>query len=225
LSERWQKYLAESVDKYSSNLAYAIQHWTFYAPMYHHIQKVITPPAKILEIGCGYGFSLIYLAAQGYSVTGIDNDPIIVDTAQKNIAEFKARAEVEVGDIFDLSRYENEFDLVFSIGLVEHFDREVTVELLRKQAACAAYVMAIVPSKYTFPITDERLYTVRQFCQIFSEVGLQVVARLAWGDVPKLRYLRLLLPHGLFRFLQQQFTFGAMSLGCLGMATSKTLAK
>jgi hypothetical protein len=68
---------------------------------------------------------------------------------------------VESRDVMGLSPDWGSYDLVFSLGLMEHFDREVIADLLRRQRGIAREVLTEIPSKHTVPgaaITDERIY-------------------------------------------------------------------
>ncbi|MDL5049885.1 methyltransferase domain-containing protein [Oscillatoria amoena NRMC-F 0135] len=47
------------------------------------VQKNVTPPAKILDIGCGNGNLSMVLGSLGYEVKGIDVDSTSIDTAKK----------------------------------------------------------------------------------------------------------------------------------------------
>jgi 2-polyprenyl-3-methyl-5-hydroxy-6-metoxy-1,4-benzoquinol methylase len=79
---------------------------------------------KILDIGCGSGDNAIYLAKQGFEVTGIDY-------AKKGIQLAKSRAEKShtsvdflVGDAFNLSWLNYQFDTVIDYGLYHNIPLE-----------------------------------------------------------------------------------------------------
>jgi hypothetical protein len=125
-----------------------------------------------------------------------------------------------VADAFDLREYYDRSDLVFSCGVLEHFDREVTVQLLREQARCAPRVLIQIPTRYTAytgEITDERIYSVGELRSIVEDAGLHVVAAFGYGDVtatPGQIWLRRLLPRALWRGLQNRgFAYSIAVLG------------
>ena len=114
MTERWVEYFVREKRKYHSIMEYAVEHWSYNASLYRKIKKLIPPPARILEVGCGIGFSSIYLSECGYQVVGIDNDDKIINEA-KRIGEYlKSKVKFKQGDAFDLSDYYRCFDLVFS---------------------------------------------------------------------------------------------------------------
>ncbi len=216
--KRWVNFFEDHLSKYHSLLEYAFEHWNFNLPVYHNIQQVIPAPAKVLEVGCGLSVSAIYLQACGYDVTAIDNNLEIVTSAQDTAHYFRSNIVIECADAFDLSQYYGQFDLVYSIGVLEHFDREVTIQLLREQAQCGRYVLLGVPSKFTGAvITDERLYTLPQLRKLLREAGLIPITSFGYGNPKKLLLLRRALPHGCYRILQDYFSL-AQGLVVIGQS-------
>lgn len=221
MSKRWIEYFDKTM-KDKTILEYAVEHCNYNAQLYYQIRKIVSPPSRILEVGCGYGLSSIYLQGCGYRVTAIDNNVEIINLAKKSAETLSSGLTIEHADAFDLSKYYRLFDLCFSAGVIEHFDKEITVKLLQEQAKCAKYVIAVIPSKYTKytgEITDERIYNIRQFRQICKEAGLIDIAAFGYGDIPTWLhiFIRYCLPFGVYRILQNYFSY-AMSLGCVGMS-------
>jgi len=218
MSKRWVEYLERTLK--GKTLEYAVEHWSYNAQLYYQIRKAVSPPARILEVGCGYGLSSIYLQSCGYKVTSIDNDMQIVNMAKECADTFGFNPVIEKADAFNLNGYYGLFDLCFSAGVVEHFDKETTVRLLQEQSRCAQYVIAVIPSrytKYTGEITDERIYNIKQFKRIFKEAGFVDVSAFGYGDIPTglHKFIRYCLPFGAYRILQNYCSY-AISLGCVG---------
>ena len=126
MSKRWIEYFEKTV-KDKTILEYAVEHCIFNAQLYYQIRKIVSPPSRILEIGCGYGLSSIYLQEYGYNVTAIDNDMQIINLAKKSAETLSANLVIEQADAFDLQRYYGIFDLCFSVGVIEHFDKEINL--------------------------------------------------------------------------------------------------
>lgn len=222
MSGRWQSYF-ESHGAFQQNwLDTAVNHWGFHETLYGMIVRHCPKPARILDVGSGPGWSDFYLSAKGYAVTGIDTEPALVDLARKQAECFGVDARFEVADAFDLSPFHEKFDLVFSCGVLEHFDREVTIQLLKEQARCAEKVLIQIPTTYTAytgQITDERIYTVDQLARIVEEAGLRVIAKFGYGDLaatPLQRLVRQLSPRALWRWAQNNGY--AYSIAVMGAA-------
>jgi ubiquinone/menaquinone biosynthesis C-methylase UbiE len=71
---------------------------------------------RILEIGCGPGNNLWFLADEGYLCSGIDMSPNAIDFARKRLASFCLEAELRVGDAVDLPWQDASFDIVLDRG-------------------------------------------------------------------------------------------------------------
>ncbi len=79
--------------------------------------------APIMEIGCGSGELLTFLAQQGFlSARGVDISAEQVQRAQQR------GVRVELGDVFDLLRQDQRYAAIIAVDVLEHFTRE---ELLR----------------------------------------------------------------------------------------------
>lgn len=212
MTQRWQEFFEKEGGKYSSPLEYAITHWNYHLPMYHYIRHFASKNGRILDVGCGPGYSDIYLQSCGYDVVGIDNDEAIVQRAKAQADAFGSSATFVVGDAFNLASYYDQFDLAYSVGVVEHFDRNVTVQLVSQQAKCAKRVLTMIPTrfiKYTAGLSDERLYSIGQLAAIVEDAGLRVIGRFGYGDIPAgiHPWIKRLLPYGAYRLLQNRFAY------------------
>lgn len=220
MTERWKNFF-DSYGAFNPKwLATAVAHWGFHEVLYGMIARHCPKPARILDVGSGPGWSDFYLSAQGYDVTGVDNEPSLVELAQAQAQKLNVSANFQVADAFDLSEHYSGYDLAFSCGVLEHFDRDVTVQLLKEQAKCAKQVLIQIPTKYTAqtsPITDERIYTIGDLAGIVEEAGLRVVSKFGYGDLAGTAsqiWLRRLLPRAGYRVLQNQgFAFSIAVIG------------
>lgn len=111
-------YTREEVEKYSkSSSMKKIQQ--------EHTLKIINllklePPARILDLGCGVGFSMEILHNYGFDVIGIDINPYMIEKArEKNL-------KVILGDFRDLTKYfsKKEFDAIVSISALQWIKTE-----------------------------------------------------------------------------------------------------
>jgi 2-polyprenyl-3-methyl-5-hydroxy-6-metoxy-1,4-benzoquinol methylase len=77
--------------------------------------------ARIVEVGCGFGHLLRFLAERGYrDLCGVDLDP---DLAAATAQRLAGRATVHCADARAfLAAHEGRFDLVLAYDILEHFD-------------------------------------------------------------------------------------------------------
>lgn len=93
---------------------------------------------KVLEIGCAKGKQLIYFAKEfGYEVYGVDYSLKGVELAKQNLNLAEVEGIILCEDIFQTSLKEESFDIVYSMGLVEHFENpadiiDIHIKLLKK---------------------------------------------------------------------------------------------
>ncbi|OYQ38272.1 hypothetical protein CHU92_05840 [Flavobacterium cyanobacteriorum] len=75
------------------------------------------PGKRVLDIGCGLGDNAIYMATEGYDVTGIDYVTSGIKVARKRASKTNTCINFGVADAFSLSSFKNEFDIVTDFGL------------------------------------------------------------------------------------------------------------
>ena len=89
------------------------------------LSKYIKPNDKVFEIGAAPGFWLANISKQlGGRVYGIDYSEIGCRFMKKLFEKRKVKGEIINGDVFDdkfLAKYNKFFDVVYSLGFIEHF--------------------------------------------------------------------------------------------------------
>ncbi|WP_406694007.1 methyltransferase domain-containing protein [Singulisphaera sp. Ch08] len=82
----------------------------------------LLPGARVLDVGCGIGGAMFYLAKDyGSKVTGIDLAPMMITIAQERAAELKdgTNATFLLGDIMEIPANET-FDIIWSRDALMH---------------------------------------------------------------------------------------------------------
>jgi len=76
---------------------------------------------KVLDLGCGSGRHLVYLANAGFEVYGIDQAPQALALARQWLHETGFQAELRQGDMVDPLPYPDAFfDGIISIAVIHH---------------------------------------------------------------------------------------------------------
>ncbi len=78
------------------------------------VMSETAPGARILDIGCGTGEDAVWLAAQGYSVHGIDVSPKMIGTAKAKAVERGSTATFECRSVQSLAQEMARFQAVIS---------------------------------------------------------------------------------------------------------------
>lgn len=101
---------------------------------------------RVLEVGCGRGSLSSYFSEAGYDCTLLDLSPDVIEIAKEIFSHNDLPGEFTVGDAYDLALDDNSFDVVFSIGVFEHFEDIVTpireqIRILDKGGLFIGYIV------------------------------------------------------------------------------------
>jgi ubiquinone/menaquinone biosynthesis C-methylase UbiE len=77
---------------------------------------------RVLEVGCGRGSLSCYFSENNYDCTLLDLSESVIDIAKNIFTRNNLQANFIVGDANNLNIPNNSFDVIFSIGLLEHFE-------------------------------------------------------------------------------------------------------
>lgn len=81
-------------------------------------------PGRAIELGCGAGRESIYLAKQGFDVTGIDISPTAIAMAKRAADEQAIEVRFVVEDVTNLSSVQGPFDLLVDYGTLNDLNSE-----------------------------------------------------------------------------------------------------
>jgi len=88
---------------------------------------------RILDLGCGSGRHIVYLAKQGFEVYGIDIAREGVKIAKNWLEKEKLRASFKIGDIYKKLPYPNDFfDAIISTQALHHNKIENIRKLIKE---------------------------------------------------------------------------------------------
>ena len=96
----------------------------------------LRPGTKVLDVGCGTGKLLVELCQVGAEVTGIDTfeeaEGIDRQIAEARLTEHGFTARLVTGTATDMPFGNESFDLVVTIGMLEHISPAVRPVMLRE---------------------------------------------------------------------------------------------
>lgn len=82
-------------------------------------------PGRALELGCGTGTNAVWLAQQGFDVTGVDVAPLAVEQAQQRAQAAGVQARFIAADLFQLPDLGPPFEFFFDRGCYHAVRREM----------------------------------------------------------------------------------------------------
>ena len=80
-------------------------------------------PGRAIDLGCGVGEEALYLAENGFDVTGIDISPTAIKLADRRASSLKLPVRFAVDDVTDLKGDYGTFDLLVDIGTLNDVDQ------------------------------------------------------------------------------------------------------
>lgn len=164
--------------------------WRAYERLLSYID--LSPESRVMELGCGSGYIPLHIAKKyGCSVTLVDTSKSAIAQTTKLFNDHNVSAHFVHSDLFNLSLTQ-EFDLVYSEGLIEHFyPRDIQrVLLVHKNAVRqGGYVITFAPiNSLWYQLTTwimkatgnwyfgyEVPISLHQHVGLYEEVGLKVI--------------------------------------------------
>lgn len=110
------------------------------------IEEQRLPRGRALDIGCGTGTNVLYLAKEGFQVTGIDFVPRAISKAREKARNANVDAALRVANVLEPIEFAAPFDFVLDIGCFHNFD----------PSGRASYVKNVV--RWTHPGSTYLLY-------------------------------------------------------------------
>ena len=183
------------------------------------------PPAKILDMGCGTGWSSIFLAKRGYSVVGTDiSQDMILCAIQNQKKEELNKLSFVVGDYED-GIFGQDFDAVLFFDSLHHAENEQNAvsnsykSLKRgglllvsepgegheeRQTSILAVNKYGVIEKNMSPRYIIKLGKLAGFSKFKIYPRANLINRIIYedkGDLPLKKFQKFLLKYSLFRFI------------------------
>ncbi len=144
-------------------------------------------PGRALDLGCGLGRNAVWLAAQGWEVTGVDGSAVGLDQAAQRAAEAGTTLRLVQADLLAYRPEPAAYDLVVLANL--HFppgQREALFEHARAALAPGGHVFVtghhLASLGREGPPFPERLYTEALMAALLEPLGAEVVRVDKPGD-------------------------------------------
>ena len=146
------------------------------------IRRVASPPATLVEVGCGSGLTSVLLASMGYRVTAMDANAQLVEKVKRFETTFSNLISVQA-DMFRMGFKDKTFDVAFSQGVLEHHCDDDIIRALLEQRRIARIVVIDVPNGRgkTGDYGDERSISPLQWRKLIQTSGLMIVDESARG--------------------------------------------
>ena len=190
-SEATRSHWSKGKPKHQIELAFQ-QHFDF-------IKEVIGLPKEgaVLDVGAGRGSMSSIFADEGYDVTLLDSSSHVLDVAKNIFSANKHDASYICSDVQSMPVEDASFDVVISIGLLEHFKDIVPPmrEQLRILKPGGTFIAYIIPQRKDNvqtlfqPLND----ALKKFAFLFGQSNkVKQKSRVYRNDYDSKQYVRYL---------------------------------
>jgi SAM-dependent methyltransferase len=96
-------------------------------PLVRLVESGEIEPGRAIDLGCGTGSNAIFLAQNGFDVTGVDYARAAIEKGREKARAARVDVEFIVDDLTNLSRVQGPYDLLVDIGTLDDLtsrDRE-----------------------------------------------------------------------------------------------------
>lgn len=104
-------------------------------------------PCKAIDLGCGAGNYAIYLASQGFDVTGVDVSSAAITFARDHAEKKGVKCDFLVADVLDgLDEFAGAFQFAYDWALLHHVfpeNRKRYVETVHRLLACGGEYFSV----------------------------------------------------------------------------------
>ena len=154
----------------------------------------LLPPARVFDVGCGWGINLTALERAGYRATGLDISAQIL-----HLIERRGRHLIEADITQPLPAGLERADALFALDVIEHIDDDrAAVQALARMlrpGGCAVLSVPALPelfSEFDQIQGHRRRYVPASLREVFRGTGFETPAIFWWGSwmVPILRRMR-----------------------------------
>jgi len=133
---------------------------------------------RVLDLGCGSGRHLIFLARHGFDVYGIDMAKFGIDISKKWLKKEKLKANLNVSDIYEKLPYKNNFfDAIVSTQTLHHEKigkiRKLIKEIERTLKPNGLIFVTVLDLK-VIPKDDKKQIAPRTFLLVKSKNDMNI---------------------------------------------------
>ncbi len=104
---------------------------------------------SVLELGSGTGVLACKISSMGKSVIALDRDADMISLSKKYFEGYFKDCDITYinKDIMDF-KSKDKIDVIYSIGILEHYSDDEIIKLLNKQLSISDYVIFGIPTRY-----------------------------------------------------------------------------
>lgn len=181
-------------------------YFQYRATLLNKVKRYSKQGDMCLEIGAGRGWSSASLGLMKRNIVALDIEGSILKRIQELSRKLSAGVEVICADMKQLPFIDRAFRVVFSQGVLEHFDDDEICEAIKEQLRVGEIVVIDVPTNkaqgHPGAYGGERWLTWKHWKNLVGAAGAHI--HLLFGSSPTL--YAYLLPFGLWKVMGYRFS-------------------
>jgi len=190
MMDKWRNlYLREIMYRYGSYENYLAQKFILQKPFLDMIEQSIISDKPLIECGAGTAKRSAFFAALGHNAFAVDLDDGMLEMAKRTSIVISPNNPVTIvkNDILNLPYENKSFSVSHSGGVLEHYQDDEIVAMLKEQMRVSDKVCFSVPSTYYGEekmYGDERRLTERQWNNLIYESGAKITSTVQYHGRP-----------------------------------------
>lgn len=159
-------------------------------PLIYHVEQCTPLGGSVLETGAGTGAISLHLSQQGYQSSTLEKDPDMIKLSELLQEVIGGQSSRYQGCMTHLPFAEKSFDTVFNHGVLEYFDEEAVINVIREQLRVASYFVFAVPTNLNHAsyIEDcENLWSYAKWKRLIHESGATFVESFSFFSYRRFR--------------------------------------
>lgn len=192
-NSHWKELYQKDIDKKGGNIEYVMGKIKKKKKLINLIKKYADK--KIIECGSGTAVVSLYLSTLGYDVTAIDIEDDVLELSKKlardyyhNLKNDKLKINFKKESIFKLNYSSDYFDVAFSNGVLEHFQDDEIINIIKEQLKIAKITIVGIPTKYfeskEAKYGNERVLKLSYWRKLIKQSGGKIIQEVGMNREP-----------------------------------------
>jgi len=187
---RWVDLFRDSMQSVDATRAHYARKIRARYPVISHVEQNTPDQGNILESGAGTGTVSLHLSQKGYNSTTLEKDPDMIRLSELLQKILGGQSDRHEGCMKDLPFSDKSFDTVFNHGVLEYFNEEEVIRIIREQLRVASRFVFAVPTSWnraSYIEECENLWSYPKWKNLVKDSGATLVKSFSYFSYRRFR--------------------------------------
>lgn len=159
-------------------------------PLISYVEQYTPPGGSILETGAGTGSISLHLSQQGYRSSTLEKDSDMIKLSELLQEVIGGQSSRYQGCMTRLPFKEKSFDTVFNHGVLEYFNEDAVINVIREQLRVASHFVFAVPTNFnraSYIEGCENLWSYAKWKKLIHESGATLIESFSYFSYRRFR--------------------------------------